>query len=100
MVLTGKQVRQLRSLAHHLEPVVFVGKQDVSQAIAEQAAQALEAHELIKCGVQDGSTLTAREAADQLAERIGAQVVQVIGKRFSLYRESSKPGFEHIKLVQ
>lgn len=98
MALTGKQVRQLRALAHHLNPVVLIGKADVTDAIAKQAEEALEAHELIKCGVQDGSLLSCREAADQLAERVGAEVVQVIGHRFSLYRASSRKDIEHIKL--
>ena len=98
MALTGRQIRQLRSLAHHLEPVITVGKQGVAPAVVDQANAALEAHELIKCGVQDGSLLSCREAADQLAERVGAEVVQVIGHRFSLYRASSRKDIEHIKL--
>ena len=77
MALTGKQVRQLRALAHHLNPVVHIGKADVTDAIAKQAEEALDAHELIKCSVQDGSLLSCREAADQLAELVGAEVVQV-----------------------
>ncbi len=98
MALTGKQIRTLRALAHHLDPVVFVGKADVTEAVAKQADQALEAHELIKCGVQDGSELTTREAAEALAEATTSEVVQVIGHRFALYRESHKKDIEHIKL--
>ena len=49
MALTGRQIRQLRSLAHHLEPVITVGKQGVAPAVVDQANAALEAHELIKC---------------------------------------------------
>ena len=71
---------------------------DVTDAIAKQAEEALDAHELIKCSVQDGSLLSCREAADQLAELVGAEVVQVIGHRFSLYRASSRKDIEHIKL--
>lgn len=98
MALTGKQIRTLRALAHHLDPVVFVGKADVTEAVAKHADQALEAHELIKCGVQDGSELTTREAAEALAEVTTSEVVQVIGHRFALYRESHKKDIEHIKL--
>ena len=98
MALTGKQIRTLRALAHHLDPVVFVGKADVTEAVAKQADQALEAHELNKCGVQDGSELTTREAAEALAEVTTSEVVQVIGHRFALYRESHKKDIEHIKL--
>ncbi|MBM6683678.1 MULTISPECIES: ribosome assembly RNA-binding protein YhbY [Collinsella] len=98
MALTGRQIRQLRSLAHHLEPVVMIGKADINDGIVAQANDNLEAHELIKCSVLDSSMLTAREAADELADRCGAEIVQVIGRRFSLYRLSSRKNVEHIKL--
>lgn len=99
MALTGKQVRQLRSLAHHLNPVINIGRADINDGLVEQAEECLEAHELIKCAVQDGSGLTAREAASELAERTRADVVQIIGHRFSLYRESSRKDIEKIKLA-
>lgn len=99
MTLTGRQIRQLRSLAHHLDPVVTIGKGGVSDATAEQAVAALEAHELIKCAVLDNSGLDARSAAEDLAGRVDAEIVQVIGRKFSLYRESSRTDIEKIELA-
>lgn len=99
MALTGKQVRQLRSLAHHLNPIIHIGKSDITDALVKETEAALENRELIKCAVQDGSDLETREAADMLAEHTNADVVQVIGHRFSLYRESSRDDIEKIKLV-
>ena len=99
MALTGKQVRQLRSLAHHLNPIIHIGKSDITDALVKETEAALENRELIKCAVQDGSDLETREAADMLAERTNADVVQAIGHRFSLYRESSRDDIEKIKLV-
>lgn len=99
MALTGKQVRQLRSLAHHLNPIIHIGKSDITDALVKETEAALENRELIKCAVQDGSDLETREAADMLAERTNSDVVQVIGHRFSLYRESSRDDIEKIKLV-
>ena len=99
MALEGRQIRQLRSLAHHLNPVIIVGKSDVNDGTVEQANEALEAHELIKCSVLDTSSLSAREAANELAERCHAEVVQVIGRTFSIYRETSRDDVEKIKLV-
>lgn len=99
MALTGKQVRQLRSLAHHLNPIIHIGKSDITDSLVKETEAALENRELIKCAVQDGSDLETREAADMLAERTNADVVQVIGHRFSLYRESSRDDIEKIKLV-
>lgn len=99
MALTGKQVRQLRSLAHHLNPVVHIGRGDINDGLIEQTEESLEAHELIKCAVQDGSGLSAREAASELAEATGADVVQIIGHRFTLYRASSRKDIKKIELA-
>ena len=96
MALTGAQVKQLRSMAHHLNPAIIIGKSDVNEGTVEQTVAYLEKHELVKCSVLDGS---AREAAEELAERCHAEVVQVIGRKFSLYRESSRKDIEKIKLV-
>lgn len=100
MTLKGKQIRQLRSLAHHLDAVVTVGKGDVNEGTVSQADAALEARELIKCSVLDSSNLDVREAADELARRCHAEVVQVIGRKFVLYRETHREGVEKIELVQ
>lgn len=99
MALTGKQVRQLRSLAHHLSPVIIIGKADVTNGTVEQANEALEAHELIKCSVLDTASMDVREAADELASRCHAEVVQIIGRKFSLYRETSRDDVKKIELV-
>lgn len=69
MALTGAQVKQLRSMAHHLNPAIIIGKSDVNEGTVEQTVAYLEKHELVKCSVLDGSSLSAREAAEELAER-------------------------------
>ena len=99
MALTGKQVRQLRSLAHHLNPVIIIGKADVTDGTVEQANEALEAHELIKCAVLDTASMDVREAARERAGRCHAEIVQVIGRKFSIYRETSRDDVEKIELV-
>ena len=71
MALTGAQVKQLRSMAHHLNPAIIIGKSDVNEGTVEQTVAYLEKHELVKCSVLDGSSLSAREAAEELAERVG-----------------------------
>ena len=99
MALVGRQIRQLRAIAHHLDSVVSIGKAGVTEGTAAQAIDCLEAHELVKCSVLDSSGLTAREAAEQLAERCNAEIVQVIGRKFTLYRETSRKDVEKIQLV-
>ena len=65
MALTGAQVKQLRSMAHHLNPAIIIGKSDVNEGTVEQTVAYLEKHELVKCSVLDGSSLSAREAAEE-----------------------------------
>lgn len=99
MSLTGKQVRQLRSMANTLKPLLIIGKEGVTSKTAKQASEALEAHELIKCSVLDGACMDTVDAAHQLADLVDAEVVQVIGHKFVLFRESSREDIDKIELV-
>lgn len=88
--MTGKQRAYLRSLANALDPVFQVGKGGVTIEMCEQIANCLEARELIKLRVLENSGYTAREAADEIGEKVGAEVISVVGSRFVLYKESTK----------
>ena len=90
-MLTSKQRAALRSMANTLETVLYVGKEGVTEATAKEAYDALEARELIKCAVQQGCELTARQASDALCEKTHAEPVQCIGRRFVLYRAAREP---------
>ncbi|OZG50060.1 YhbY family RNA-binding protein [Bombiscardovia coagulans] len=100
MTLTNKQIKQLRGMANRINPSLWIGKEGVSEAAAKQVSETLDAHELIKCVVQDGSPVDAKEAGLEFAQRLHAELVQVIGRRFVLYRPSNKDGVEHIRLVR
>ncbi len=84
--LTGKQRRHLRALGHHLDPVVQIGQDGVSDAVVSQADAQLDAHELIKVKIGESSPQDRHEAADMLAARTQAQVAQVLGRTVLLYR--------------
>jgi len=90
MELTSKQRSQLRALANGLEPIVHIGKGDLGDALIKQADEALEARELIKCRVLETSLLSPREAAEALSQATRSQVVQVIGTKFILFRQSHR----------
>ena len=87
--MTSKQRAYLRSLAHSLDTIFQVGKGGIGDNMCEQISNALEARELIKLRVLENCDYSAREAAEIIAEEVGAEVVQVIGTKFVLYRESS-----------
>lgn len=101
MELTSKQRAQLRGMASTLDTIVHVGKDGIGENLIKQVNDALEARELIKGRVLENSMLTAREAADALARAARAEVVQVIGTKFVLYREShNKEKKDKIVLVK
>ena len=85
-MLSSKQRAALRGMANTMETIVQVGKAGITENVVKQADEALTARELIKLRVLEGAQLTARQAAEELAQGIGAEVVQVIGTRFVLYR--------------
>ena len=89
-MLTSKQRAYLRGLANPLEPILHAGKGGVSDTLIRQADDALTARELIKGKVLETAPLTSREAAEQIAAAAGAEVVQVIGRTFVLYRRNPK----------
>ena len=87
-MLTSKQRAYLRSLANSMDAVFQIGKGGVTDEMCLQISNCLEARELIKLRVLENSGYTAKEAAAEVAEKTGADVVSVIGMRFVLYRES------------
>lgn len=89
-MLTSKQRAYLRSLANSIDTIIMVGKGGMSTEIVKQADDALTPRELIKGKVLETSDVTPREAAEQIAAATGADVVQVIGTKFVLYRKNEK----------
>ena len=88
--MTSKQRAYLRALSQHLDTIFQVGKGGISDEMCLQIANALEARELIKARVLENSGYTAKEAAQDIAERIDCDVVACVGSRFVLYKESEK----------
>lgn len=97
-MLNSRQRAQLRGLANSYDTILQIGKGGIGEQTIKQIDDALEARELIKLRVLETSPLTSREAANEVAEKLGADVVQVIGTRFILYRESLNN--KTIKLVK
>ena len=89
-MLTSKQRAFLRSCANTLTPILHIGKGELNDAINKQADDALTAREIIKGRVLEASPMTAREVADTVAQAVGAEVIQVIGRNFVLYRKNEK----------
>lgn len=98
MTLSSKQRAQLKGLAMKIDTIVQIGKGGISENTVTEVNNALRARELIKGRVLENSLLSAREAAEALAEACGAEVVQTIGSKFVLFKRNPKePKIELVK---
>lgn len=86
--MKGRDRATLRAEAHHLSPTVHVGAQGLTDTLVGSLEDALRTRELVKVKIGKGADLTPRETAGTLAERTGSEVIQVIGRTLTLYREN------------
>lgn len=88
--LSGNQRRYLRSLGHHLDPVVQLGKLGLTTGAAGAVSSALAQHELVKVRVGTECPEDRHDVAERLGPSLGAEVVQVLGRTILLYQRRAK----------
>ncbi|HSQ31998.1 MAG TPA: YhbY family RNA-binding protein [Gemmatimonadaceae bacterium] len=88
MSLSSKQRAALRAEAHHLIASVHVGQRGVTDAVRASIDDDLRTHELVKIQFTKNAAPDVKDAANQLASALDADVVQVVGKTTTLYREN------------
>ena len=89
-MLNSKQRAYLRKLANGIDPAMIIGKGGTTDVMVREIATVLEARELVKIKILNNSVVDAKEVSQEIAEQIGADVVQVIGSKFVLYKESQE----------
>jgi RNA-binding protein len=90
--LSGKAARYLRGLGHHLDPVVQIGKDGITDGVVAATRAALLAHELVKVRILAEAPVDRKVAGEELAERTGAALAQTLGRTLLLYkRHPQKP---------
>jgi len=87
-MLTSKQRAYLRGLANTYDPIIQIGKGSLTPALENSVSEALEARELIKVRVLKNNDGDIKELATALAAHVSAELVQVIGRNFILYRQN------------
>ncbi|TDX24653.1 RNA-binding protein [Modicisalibacter xianhensis] len=99
MSLSQAQKKAFRSIGHHLNPVVTVSENGLSEGVMAELDRALSDHELIKIKLAVGDREIRRQAIDELAADARAEVIQVIGKMALLYRRNPKanPKLSNVK---
>ncbi len=88
MTMRGKDRAALRAEAHHLNVTVHVGHGGMTPTLIKSCDDVLRTRELVKGQVAKAGELEAREAAEALAGELRAEIIQVIGRTFTLYREN------------
>ena len=92
MQLTGKQKRFLRGLGNQLKATIFIGRDGITTGVLTSVEQGLAANELVKIKLLEGFAGDRHAAADELAAKTNAELVQVLGKTILLYRRhASEP---------
>lgn len=86
--MTGKDRAALRAEAHHLSPLVHVGHQGLTPAVFKSLDDALRTKELVKIALARTTEVPAKDAAHALATAAAAEVIQVIGRTVTLYRQN------------
>jgi RNA-binding protein len=87
--LTGKQKRKLRAVGHHLHPLVQVGQNGLTDAVAAALEEALQKHELVKVQIADEREAR-HQAAVALAEQTGSAIAQELGRTVLFFRKKEK----------
>jgi len=88
MPLTSKERAELRGEAHHLSASVHVGQHGLTDTLKQTLDDALRTQELVKIQFGKNTDVDVKDGANELAQAMGADVVQVIGKTATLYREN------------
>lgn len=88
--LTQAEKKKLKGDAHHLKPVVHIGKEGMSDAVIKTINKALDDHELIKVQFLETAFLDRKLDSIHLAEIVHAELIQVIGHKIILYRENKE----------
>lgn len=88
MSMTGKARAELRAEAHHLDVQVHIGHAGLTPALLQGLDDVLRTHELVKVQVAKGGELSAKTAVNEVAPALGAEVIQVIGRTFTIYRHN------------
>jgi len=94
-MLRGKDRAYLKSLANTMDPLVQIGKSGLSDGLIRQLDKSLEDHELVKIRVLQNSPLGVKEIVEEILTKTGAEFVQQIGSKLTIYRESK----EHKKII-
>jgi RNA-binding protein len=86
VTLSSKERAEMRAQAHHLQVMVHVGHQGATESLKQALDEAFTTRELVKVQFSKNADVKAKDAANELAASVDAEVVQTIGRTATLYR--------------
>ncbi len=95
--ITSRQRAYLRGMAQKISPIIQIGKNGVTPDVTQAVSDALEAREIVKISILKNCFDAPMDIADILSERTRSDIVQVIGRKITLYRKAKKE--ENVKIV-
>ncbi len=96
--MTSRQRSKLKAIAANLDPIGQVGKEGIGENMLSSFSDCLEARELIKVNILENADGDPQQIGRELAARLNAECVIVIGRKAVLYRRSSRKNFNHIPI--
>jgi len=87
-MLSSKARALLRAEAHHLPVTVHVGHQGVTDSVRQSIDDAFRTRELVKVQFSRNDATSVKDAANELARAMSADIVQVIGRTATIFREN------------
>lgn len=97
-MLNSKQRSKLKSYSSELQHCVIIGKEGLTETVLKQIEENLFAHEIVKVSVLESAELSAKDYLLMVSEKLGAEQVCSIGRKFVIYKLSTKKGIKHLEI--
>ena len=95
--LNSKQIKYLKSLSHHLKPIVTIGKDGVNDGVIESISQVLEKNELIKIKFNKNKS-SKDDLSNQIITSLDCSKVSIIGNTLIIFKKSSNMKYRQINI--
>ena len=97
MKLNVKQIKKLKSLSHHIKPIITIGKDGTNEGAIESIAQCIDKYELIKIKFNKNKS-SKHELSNNIVKAVNCSLVTIIGNTLIVYKQSSNLKYRHIKI--
>lgn len=90
IVLTLEELRHLKKSAHHLKPIVQVGKKGVTESLIKELAQAFNDHELIKLQILPVQKPEMDATIEAIVAQSGSIHIATVGNVIILFKRKEE----------